>query len=124
MNQKTLIMAIAIILAAFGLIYYYGGYNYNAPAPSVSASITPNPDGSYPVSIINFAFSPAVLNIDSGDTVTWTNNDTAIHRISGGSFQSNDLAKGQTFSFKFTASGEFDYNCGIHPSMKGKIIVK
>jgi len=40
------------------------------------------------------------------------------------SFKSPLLSQGQTFAQKFTTAGTYDYNCSIHPSMKGKIIVK
>ena len=126
MSQKTLIAILAIVIIVIGLVYYYGGNNYGAPNPSPTpaVSVTPNPQGAFPISIKNFAFSPAVLNIKAGDTVTWTNNDSASHRISGGSFQSSDLSNGQNYSFTFNTAGTYDYICSTHPSMKGQIVVK
>ena len=77
------------------------------------------------VSIKNFAFNPSTLEIAKGTTVTWTNEDSASHTVTNeGVFDSRTLNNGQTFSYKFEDSGEFDYVCSIHPSMKGKIVVK
>lgn len=76
------------------------------------------------VNIQNFAFNPGTLTIKKGATVTWTNNDSAPHQIKSGTFNSNLLDKGQTFSFTFSEAGTFDYSCSIHPSMMGKIIVQ
>jgi len=76
------------------------------------------------ISIKGFAFSPAELTINKGDTVTWTNEDSATHTVVGGVLHSQDLANGQAFSFTFTEIGTYDYICTHHPSMKGKIIVK
>lgn len=123
MNQK-IIIAIVAVLFLIGGLYYYQSYNYSAPNPSAGITGTPNSQGSNQVSIKNFAFSPSELVIKKGDTVVWTNNDSAPHTISGSGFQSNDLANGQSYSFTFSTIGTFDYICGVHPSMKGKIIVE
>lgn len=76
------------------------------------------------VSIENFAFVPDSLTIKAGTTVIWTNNDSASHNIKSTDFTSPMMANGQTFEFKFDTKGTFDYICGVHPSMKGKIIVE
>ena len=76
------------------------------------------------VSISNFAFVPATLTIKVGTTVVWTNNDSASHNIKAVDFNSSLLAKGQTYEFKFDKAGSYDYSCGVHPTMTGKIIVQ
>lgn len=76
------------------------------------------------VSIKDFAFNPSVLNVKQGETVTWTNEDSATHRIKSDKFNSQDLNQGDKFEFTFKDKGTFDYTCGIHPSMKGEIVVK
>jgi plastocyanin len=81
----------------------------------------------YGVSIVNFSFSPVTLNINKGDTVVWTNNDSAPHTVTGNdskALSSATLSIGQSYSFTFTESGAFDYHCAIHPTMRGSIIVK
>jgi plastocyanin len=40
------------------------------------------------------------------------------------SFRSKTLAKDASFTFTFTAAGDYSYLCSIHPNMKAKIIVK
>lgn len=72
----------------------------------------------------NFAFSPETLIIKAGAIVVWINNDSAPHDVKSDFFTSPKLAKGKSFSFKFDNPGVFDYICGIHPKMKGKIIVE
>lgn len=125
MDQKILAAIAVIAVIVIGGLYYYGGYNYGAPSQPASPAVeTPDPSGAYPVSIKNFAFSPAVLSIKTGDTVIWTNNDSSLHSVNGIGFESNDMGKGQSYSYTFTSSGTFDYICKIHPSMKGQIIVK
>jgi plastocyanin len=41
----------------------------------------------------------------------------------GGAFNSATLADGGTFSHLFTTTGTFAYQCAIHPSMTGAVIV-
>ena len=76
------------------------------------------------IAISNFAFVPATLTIKQGTKVAWTNNDSTPHTIKSSMFNSTNLNQGDTFGFTFTTKGTFDYSCGIHPSMTGKIIVE
>jgi plastocyanin len=81
--------------------------------------------GAGAVSIKDFAFNPADVTVAKGTTVTWKNDDSATHRIKSGdgSFDSDDLKNGDSFEHTFDTAGTFDYICGIHPSMKGKVTV-
>jgi plastocyanin len=78
----------------------------------------------YNINIQNFSFNPGTLTINKGDTVIWTNNDSAPHQIKSATFNSNTLSNGGTFSFTFTDAGTYNYSCAIHPSMTGSIIVQ
>jgi plastocyanin len=81
--------------------------------------------GAGAVSIKNFAFNPGDVTVAKGTKVTWKNDDSATHRIKSGdgSFDSDDLKNGDSFEHTFDTAGTFDYICGIHPSMKGKVTV-
>ena len=76
------------------------------------------------VVIENFTFNPSELQIKVGETVTWTNMDSAPHTVNSDLFNSDTLNNGDSFSFTFDKAGTYDYICGIHPAMKGKIVVK
>lgn len=78
------------------------------------------------VTIADFSFTDATLTVNAGDTVTWTNNGAVAHTVTSdvaGTFDSGNLAPGQTFSFTFPAAGNFDYHCSIHTQMKGNVSV-
>jgi plastocyanin len=77
------------------------------------------------VSIDNFAFTPATLTVKLGTTVTFVNHDDIPHSIVSipGKFRSKALDTDQSFEYTFATAGDFDYFCGLHPHMKGKIIV-
>jgi plastocyanin len=78
------------------------------------------------VDISGFAFNPSQLTIAVGDTVTWTNSDSTSHTATAddGTFDSGDLANGDTFSYTFTEAGAFSYVCSYHSSMTGTITVE
>jgi amicyanin len=78
------------------------------------------------VTIADFAFSPPMLTITAGDTVTWTNEDAVAHTATGatGAFDSGDLVQGASFSFTFMTPGTYAYICTPHPEMTGQIVVQ
>jgi predicted lipoprotein with Yx(FWY)xxD motif/plastocyanin len=94
-------------------------------APPTTASTAPPAGQSAAITIQNFSFSPAVLNIAAGTTVTATNKDGSPHTwtADNGSWNSGSLDQNESFSHKFTTAGTFPYHCDIHPSMKATVNV-
>jgi len=84
------------------------------------------PGGQAAVRIDNFNFTPPTLVVAPGTTVTWTNADESPHTVreKDGKFKSAALDTDDTFSQTFTALGEYEYFCSIHPRMVGKIVVQ
>jgi plastocyanin len=80
------------------------------------------------VTINNFAFSPAILEVAPGAKVTWTNADEEPHTVmsadAGATFKSAALDTKDQFSFTFDKPGTYKYFCSIHPHMAGTIVVK
>jgi amicyanin len=79
------------------------------------------------VDIVNFAFSPQNIIIQVGDTVTWTNQDSAPHTVtsdSGSELDSELLSQGQSYSHTFNDPGTFEYHCTPHPFMIGTVTVE
>jgi plastocyanin len=75
------------------------------------------------VAIKSMKFVPATLTVAVGDTVTFTNEDSAPHTATAndGSFATARLKKGESASVTIGAAGEHSYFCEVHKSMKGKI---
>lgn len=72
-------------------------------------------------------FSINVLRVHVGDTVTWTQKDPGmLHTVtsSDGLFDSGFLEGGDTFSYTFDQTGEYEYFCTPHPWMRAKVIVE
>ena len=97
------------------------GEKAKTTAPSSQQS-----SGQLSVSIKNFKFVPQDIVVRAGTKVVWTNEDSAPHIVesSDNSFKSDELSKGDTFSYTFTKAGKYDYICGIHPSMHGSVTVQ
>jgi plastocyanin len=77
------------------------------------------------VTIENFTFQPARLTVQAGTTVTWKNHDDIPHTVvSAGKFRSKALDTDDSFSFTFTAAGDYPYFCSLHPHMTGMIKVE
>ncbi len=80
--------------------------------------------GTAQVLIKDFKFQPDSITIQKGDTVTWTHPGSASHTVKFADSESPVLKNGGTYSKTFDQTGTFDYSCGIHPYMKGKVIVR
>src|SRR5207245_953845 len=78
------------------------------------------------VLVRSFAFHPDRLVINTGNSVTWTNGDVAIHTVTSdaGVWDSGSLGLGTTFTFTFTNAGVFRYHSGPQKYMTGRIIVQ
>src|SRR5262245_26722773 len=77
------------------------------------------------ISIDNFTFTPAELSVKAGTTIKWVNRDDIPHTVvdKEKAFRSKALDTDDSYSFTFSQAGSFDYFCGLHPHMVGKIIV-
>jgi plastocyanin len=107
----------------------------SAPAASAAASAPAAPagaacaesttPGTVKVSIENFAFNPSAITAKVGDTVTFTNGDSAGHTatLDDGSCFTPTIASGKSDGLTFTAAGTYPFHCSIHSTMKGTITV-
>ena len=75
------------------------------------------------VTIENFEFSPEALTVPVGTTVTWVNADRRAHIVAFEDTESPELSTGDSYERTFEASGSYEYSCGIHPSMTGRVVV-
>jgi plastocyanin len=95
--------------------------------PMSQGSPTPGPTSApIAVTIINFGFTPQKVVIPVGGSVTWTNKDDIAHTAtaSDNSFDSGNLANGQSWTHVFTKAGRYAYVCTYHPNMTGTIVVQ
>ena len=113
-------------LAALLLVSCGGGVALPArPSAQTLPASASHIAASAEVRVDNFSFSPAMLIVTVGTTVTWVNGDDIPHTIvaNNRAFRSKTLDTEDQFSFTFSTAGEFEYFCSLHPHMVGKIIV-
>jgi amicyanin len=78
------------------------------------------------IKIDNFSFTPPMLTVQAGTKVTWTNHDDIPHNIVSPEqrFKSKPLDTDDAYSFTFNEAGTYQYFCGLHPKMVGKVVVE
>lgn len=93
------------------------------PAPTRAA--TPSAQR-VEVSIINFAFQPANITTGRGSTIVWRNKDQVVHTVTtvDGSFDSGEIAPGDSFEQRFDKTKVYTYSCTFHPQMRGTITIQ
>ena len=121
--MKNKILVLLLVVVAVAITIYSCSKSSNQQSADTTG--TGGPTGGPSVSIQNFAFVPDTIRIKAGQTVTWTNKDTAPHTATSlsGAFGSNDLATNQTFQFTFNTTGTFSYHCTVHPMMATAYVV-
>jgi plastocyanin len=72
-----------------------------------------------------FKWGPVSAKV--GDVITWTNTDSAAHRVGlddGSCTMSGDITGGGgKASLVFSAAGTYPFHCTIHSTMKGTITI-
>ena len=78
------------------------------------------------VTIASFKFGPESVSAAAKAPITWTNKDGAPHQVvvASKNLKTAVLNNGQSGQLSIADPGSYDYVCGIHPNMKGKIVVK
>jgi plastocyanin len=117
----------------------YTNYNVFVSEPTGSASssttdtgTSPPPNTVYINGLESPFFTPDVLNVKAGTTVTFVNTDGTTHTVTSvkpgtstadGTFDSGFIKAGKTFTYTFSTPGTYDYVCMIHSQMRGTIVV-
>jgi plastocyanin len=134
--------AFAALFTAAALVGAACGDTKDAPSGADQSATAPATEGAATVTIDTFMFTPEVVRIQVGDTVTWTNNDSILHTVTSGAREYDPQNSGlvtatnkdglfdmqldgrnATESFTFTEAGTFHYFCDRHPGMEADIEV-
>ncbi|HEX4704720.1 MAG TPA: cupredoxin domain-containing protein [Pseudonocardiaceae bacterium] len=114
MNRRTVHSGLALVVGVLALCA--------VPVPAATAGTT------HAVTIAQFAFGPAAMTIQVGDSVTWTNTDQAAHDVTTTSgpvmIHSPALNTGQSWTYTFATAGTYSYICSVHPDMHGTLVVQ
>ena len=101
------------------------------PTAQVTAKVS-IPSGAMTQSEGQLYFDPKEITVSAGTIVVWSNDDIAAHTVTSGNptsgasgaFDSDILAAGKTFEYKFDSPGATEYYCLLHPWMTGKVTVQ
>ena len=124
--MRRVIPLILIATTAVALALFSFTFQRNSPsaatANTVHVSIFPGA-GSYAT---GYAPDNITVVIGVNNTIIWTNNDNEPHTVtaSDGSFDSENMNPGASFTYTFTTPGTYEYICTYHPWMHGYVIVK
>ncbi len=137
MSKRTEWILISVILVSILGLFGTGlGVALIAGASTPGGNQTPTVlatpvTGVTHVFIRNYAYQPANIEVIWGTTVSWTNEDTAIHSVvlphiitsETDIRESGPISQGQSFNYTFLARGTFQYSCAEHPYMVGIVTV-
>ncbi|HET9660049.1 MAG TPA: multicopper oxidase domain-containing protein [Thermomicrobiales bacterium] len=79
----------------------------------------------YPIAIGENGFDPVAIEILAETSIRWTNRDTQSHTVTAddGSFDSADIAPGDSFVRTFDEPTTVSYHCKNHPNLEATIRV-
>lgn len=142
--SKSSIILIANLVAILSIVVLLGDTTTDATAQNTTNATSTTTD-KVQVSIVpgasfltDDAYSPNPVEVTIGQTVVWTNDDTAFHTVTSGLIGAADagkkfdsglagptalISKGKTFEHTFDTAGEYPYFCTLHPAMVGTVIV-
>ena len=73
----------------------------------------------------SYRFDPKTIEIEAGQTVTWTNEDNFTHTVQVDGQEDHEVGQGENVSITFDEPGIYHYVCTLHrQDMDGEVIVK
>jgi plastocyanin len=129
-RQRLAVIGVAAVVTVAAAAFAVGrgvASDTGGGSAAVAGATSSPPSAAATAEVIkDFAFSPETVTVKVGSAVTWTNQDSFAHSVKSadGSFVSQDLQQGQTFTAAFNTAGSFAYICGIHNFMTGTVVVQ
>ncbi|HRY52687.1 MAG TPA: cupredoxin domain-containing protein [Candidatus Portnoybacteria bacterium] len=85
---------------------------------------TADPEKQLNIFIRDGKFVPNLSAVNAGIKITWLNEDTKAHTITGEGWGSGEIAPNKAYSKTFDVAGDYKYHCSLYPSLTGEIIVR
>lgn len=130
--MKKLIRSGSRLLKGFAFLIVIAGISGSCSKSTMSSYYGNNTSGgtkgvpgTNEVWIQGMSFTPSVITIVAGTTITFMNKDAINHTVTSntGLFDSGLLKSGDTFTYTFSTVGAYSYHCAIHTSMTATVIV-
>ena len=118
-NKNSVIIGIVIILLlGIGIFLGLDNESMQDNNSAIDEKERREPEEFHVNAVSKTVFEPAILNLQVGDTVTWTNIDSEVHSVSssnvtsdGGVYFHKTLLPDETYSVTFDKSGTYFYSC-------------
>lgn len=114
--DKTTPCAVCHVETGFGKDWVFGAHRFFGNQPPAA--------GENEVNVADYLFQQPALTVKVGTEVKWVGNDVVFHTVTANDMSFTGVLRPHgSFSHKFEQPGVFEYFCGIHPAMKGRIEV-
>lgn len=124
-SKWVMMLVLAALVVTLVVAAGCGSKKTTTPTTPKTTPSTSPPSGSTGSTVVikDFTFEPSQLTVKAGTTVTWKNEDSTVHTVTGTGWDSGQVQPGAEFQKTFDTAGTYDYHCSIHPSMTGKVVV-
>ena len=114
MRRSLLPAAALAALSALGLAAGCGGSETSEPVATTEVAM-----------VKSYRFDPQRIEIEAGESVTWTNEDNFTHTVQVDGQDDHEVARGESVSIEFGEPGTYQYVCTLHSQdMDGEVIVR
>jgi plastocyanin len=114
MTRRFLLPAVAVLAATVFAAGCGGAGESSEPVTTTEVKM-----------VKSYRFDPKTIEIEAGQTVTWTNEDNFTHTVEVEGQEDHKVGQGESVEITFDEPGTYDYVCTLHSQdMDGTVIVK
>ena len=114
MSTRLLLAAVALLAAALLAAGCGGAGESSEPVATTEVEMAKS-----------YRFDPKTIEIEAGQTVTWTNEDNFTHTVQVDGQEDHKVGQGESVEVTFDKPGTYHYVCTLHSQdMDGTVIVK
>jgi plastocyanin len=114
MTRRFLLPAVAVLAATVFAAGCGGAGGSSEPVATTEVKM-----------VKSYRFDPKTIEIEAGQTVTWTNEDNFTHTVEVEGQEDHKVGQGDSVEITFDEPGTYEYVCTLHSQdMDGTVIVK
>jgi plastocyanin len=114
MSTRLLLPAVALLAASLFAAGCGGAGESSEPVATTEVEMAKS-----------YRFDPKTIEIEAGQTVTWTNEDNFTHTVQVDGQEDHKVGQGESVEVTFDKPGTYHYVCTLHSQdMDGTVIVK
>jgi plastocyanin len=102
----------------------HGGHHGDDDRDAAAQTTLAQPVGEREIRIVDERYTPNVITIQAGESVTFVNGDDDEHTATGPGFDTGKMLPGDSVTIAFDTPGTYDFVCQFHSEMRGTVIVE